>query len=286
MILRGAAKKVQVNDRNHQQNIFKLWGLLRVDILWNENWKISKKKAKQAFYPNGRLQKHDCQDTTPALHSICRYFAPCGRVSPRGLRYQQNEIVRNRRCGCYACGRSNHRVKNCKDRTKRDQWCMQNRAYYCTGPGHRSRDCVSRNRHQKSKEEGGSTDPAIRTRRLDANNNDPSGKRGYISRGRYPGRGRGGRRTHDEDSWRRNGNGRGWRNRFNNSRGCGVRANDSSGRGLRETSAQTQFTQQTDEALDQSDQQPKPVAYKRDFVNADEETDPKLERLYAKKFNT
>ena len=412
VILRGAAKNVQVNDRNHQQNIFKLWELLRsrfpvesklemrierlanfqykgrrtmkthitnfvnltteIDedietrIMLNDEGRLpnnlpnpnsiydslmnsirnvsllhtktqafeyernnriheasyertlddidglqqSMLKAEQAFYPNGRLQKHDCRDTTPVLHPRYRYFAQYGRVSPRRLRYQRNEAVRNRirdahrrrygqfvqATGCYACGRNNHRVKDCKDKTKRDQWCMENKAcYYCTGRGHRARDCVIRNRDQKSKEEGGSTDPASRPRRPDANNDDSNQRRGHDPRGRHANRGngrgrnyrgRGGRHAHDRASWRRNENGQGRGSRFNNSRGRGIRGNNSRGRGSRDTRAQRQFAQQTDEAHDQSDQQPQRLAYQRDFVDDDEATDPELDGLYAKQFVT
>ena len=239
-ILKGAAKRVQTNDKNHNNDIFELWGVLadrfptasklesrihalstfqykpynsnrthltlfrdlivKIDddiqtnvilnhhgrlpnyipdenaiydyllfSIWNlpnmhdkvRTWELERKpeifdaayvrnkqdfekleenmiKAEKLVFPNGILQKRDCRDRTRNHNDgkplNYHYFAPYGRVTPRRLRWQRNENRRARiryaqfgrfrqfvqNAGCHACGRSNHKIKDCRDETKRD----------------------------------------------------------------------------------------------------------------------------------------------------------------------
>ena len=129
-------------------------------------------KAEKLVFPNGILQKRDCRDKTRNNGSQAafnyRYFAPYARVTPRRLRWQRNENRRARirysqfgrfrqfvqNTGCHACGRSNHKIKDCRDKEKRDSWCRLNKAcYFCCATSHRVRDCVLRKNARKTREE-------------------------------------------------------------------------------------------------------------------------------------
>ena len=128
-------------------------------------------KAEKLIYPNNMLQHQDlrARNWQSRKHPLRNYhfYAPYGKVTPRRNRFLRGQDRRARRTApqrriihtylqntaCHACGRNNHKIRDCRDSKAKKEWCTKNRAcFICCSLLHRAKDCKDK---PKSKEEGG-----------------------------------------------------------------------------------------------------------------------------------
>ena len=114
--------------------------------------------AEKLLYPNNEMIRFDVT-TKPLFHKANKSKRNNYKSSndhkgykqkKNRMNYQQTEFKGK----CFACGGS-HRVRLCKDRDKKKQYCQDNKlCHFCCSPDHKLANCSSMKEWQKKKEAG------------------------------------------------------------------------------------------------------------------------------------